>query len=123
MKPPQSSTSPSSGGTQSANDRAEKNSSFQAPQLAAEEEGDAKRATFINTLNRYSEIFSPEDLEALAQGNLRPNSSAVTTTERRRLRAQAVIAKAKRMTKSGSLASLTASNLKNPQFAKLVFES
>ena len=89
--------------------------------LASEEQGEAKRATFVDTLNRYSEIFTPEDLAALAQGNFKPDSSAVTTTERRRLRAQAVIAKAKRMTKSGSLASLTASDLKNPQFAKLVF--
>jgi hypothetical protein len=89
--------------------------------LASEEQGNAKRATFVDTLNRYSEIFTPEDLEALAQGNLRPDGSAVTNTDRRRLRALAVIAKAKRMTKSGSLASLTASDLKNPQFSKLVF--
>jgi hypothetical protein len=91
--------------------------------LASEEQGDAKRATFVDTLNRYSEIFTPEDLDALAQGNLKPASNAVTVTERRRLRAQAVIAKAKRMASSGSLASLSASNLKNPQFAKLVFGS
>ena len=91
--------------------------------LASEEQGEAKRATFIDTLNRYSEIFTPEDLDALAQGNVRPASAAATTPERRRLRALAVIAKAKRMTSSGSLASLTASNLKNPQFAKLVFGS
>ena len=65
--------------------------------LASEEQGDAKRATFIDTLNRYSEIFTPEDLDALAQGNLKSDSSAVTITERRRLRALAVIAKAKRM--------------------------
>lgn len=91
--------------------------------LASEEQGDTKRATFIDTLNRYSEIFTSEDLDALAQGNLKPASNAVTVTERRRLRAQAVIAKAKRMASSGSLASLTASNLKNPQFAKLVFGS
>jgi hypothetical protein len=91
--------------------------------LASEELGDAKRATFIDTLNRYSEIFTPEDLDALAQGNLKSDSSTVTITERRRLRALAVIAKAKRMTKSGSLTSLTASDLKNPQFAKLVFGS
>jgi hypothetical protein len=89
--------------------------------LASEEQGDAKRATFIDTLNRYSEIFTAEDLNALTQGNLKPGSSAVTTTERRRIRALAVIAKAKRMIKSGSLAGLTISNLKNPQFAKLVF--
>ena len=89
--------------------------------LASEEQGDAKRATFVDTLNRYSEIFTPEDLEALAQGNLRPGSSAVTITDRRRIRALAVIAKAKQMARSGSLTSLTASNLKNPQFAKLVF--
>ena len=89
--------------------------------LASEEQGEAKRATFIDTLNRYSEIFTSEDLDELAQGNLRPGSSAVTIAERRRLRAQAVIAKAKRMAGSGSLASLTASDLKNPQFAKLVF--
>ncbi len=89
--------------------------------LASEEQGDAKRATFVDTLNRYSEIFTPEDLDALARGNLKPASNAVTITERRRLRAQAVIAKAKRMAGSGSLASLTGSNLKNPQFAKLVF--
>ena len=89
--------------------------------LASEEQGDAKRATFVDTLNRYSEIFTPEDLEALAQGNVRPGSSAVTITDRRRIRALAVIAKAKRMTKSGSLAGLTISDLKNPQFAKLVF--
>lgn len=91
--------------------------------LASEEQGGAKRATFIDTLNRYSEIFTTEDLDALAQGNLRSDSSTVTTTERRRLRAQAVIEKAKRMSKSGSLASLTATDLKNPQFAKLVFGS
>lgn len=91
--------------------------------LASEEQGDSKRATFVDTLNRYSEIFTPEDLDALAQGNLKPASNAVTVTERRRLRAQAVIAKAKRMAGSGSLASLTASNLKNPQFAKMVFGS
>ena len=89
--------------------------------LASEEQGEAKRATFIDTLNRYSEIFTPEDLDALAQDKLRSDRSAVATTDRRRLRALALIAKAKRMTKSGSLASLTASNLKNPQFAKLVF--
>jgi hypothetical protein len=91
--------------------------------LASEEQGDTKRATFVDTLNRYSEIFTSEDLDVLAQGNLKPASNAVTVTERRRLRAQAVIAKAKRMASSGSLASLTASNLKNPQFAKLVFGS
>ena len=91
--------------------------------LASEEQGETKRATFVDTLNRYSEIFTPEDLDALAQGNLKPSSSTVTVTERRRLRAAAVIEKAKRMAGSGSLASLTASSLKNPQFAKLVFKS
>ena len=91
--------------------------------LASEEQGETKRATFVDSLNRYSEIFTPEDLDALAQGNLKPSSSAVTVTERRRLRALAVIEKAKRMAGSGSLASLTASDLKNPQFAKLVFKS
>ncbi len=91
--------------------------------LASEEQGDAKRATFIETINRYSEIFTADDIQALAQGNLRPGSNAVTVTERRRLRAVAVIAKAKKMTASGSLASLTASNFENPQFAKLVVKS
>ena len=37
--------------------------------------------------------------------------------ERRRLRALAVIAKAKQMAGSDSLASLTAADFKNPQFA------
>lgn len=70
--------------------------------LASQEQGNDKRATFIDTLNRYSEIFTAEDLKALAQGNLKPGSSAVTTTERRRIRVLAVIAKAKRMTQSAA---------------------
>ena len=89
--------------------------------LASEEQGDVKRATFVDTLNRYSEIFTPADLDALAQDNLRSDRSTAATTDRRRIRALAVIAKAKRMTQSGSLAGLTISDLKNPQFAKLVF--
>jgi len=91
--------------------------------LASEEQGETKRTTFVDTLNRYSEIFTPEDLAVLVQGNVTPSSSAVTIEERRRLRALNVIAKAKRMAGSGSLASVTASDLKNPQFAKLVFGS
>ena len=78
---------------------------------------------YFIALNPYSEIFTPEDLDALEQSNLKPNSYAVTATERRSLRALAVITKAKRMTQSGSLASLTANDLKNPQFTKLVFAS
>jgi hypothetical protein len=61
---------------------------------------------YFIALNRYSEIFTPEDLDALEQSNLKPNSYAVTPTERRCLRALAVITKAKQMARSGSLASL-----------------
>lgn len=56
---------------------------------------EGKRDVFMDTLNHYGAIFTPDDVTALRDGNLSPQSLAISVAEKRRLRALAVIETAK----------------------------
>jgi hypothetical protein len=65
--------------------------------IAALQLSQGKRDAFLDALNHYGAIFSPDDIAALASNNLNPQSPAISTAEKRRLRALAIIAKAKEL--------------------------
>ncbi len=58
-------------------------------------DGVKKKDAFVDVLNRYGATFTTDDVAAIKSGNLTPQSPAISAVERRRLRALAVIAKAK----------------------------
>lgn len=60
---------------------------------------------FAGVRGRYAEILTPSDFDALGQDNLKPQSYAITETERRRLRALGVIQDAKAMLEKAKRAS------------------
>ena len=58
-------------------------------------DGSKKKDAFVDTLNHYGAIFTTNDIAALKSGNLTPASPAISPSEKRCLRALAVIEKAK----------------------------
>jgi hypothetical protein len=58
-------------------------------------DGTKKKDAFVDVLNRYGAIFTTNDIAAIKSGNLAPRSLAISAAEKRRLRALAVIEKAK----------------------------
>jgi hypothetical protein len=65
--------------------------------VAALQLSQGKRDAFLDALNHYGIIFSPDDIAALAGGNLHSQSPAISTAEKRRLRALAVIQRAREL--------------------------
>lgn len=57
--------------------------------------GAEKKSAFVDVLNRYGATFTTNDVAAIKRGNLTPQSPAISAVEKRRLRALAVIEKAK----------------------------
>jgi hypothetical protein len=58
-------------------------------------DGTRKKDAFVDVLNHYGAIFTTNDIAALKSGSFTPLSPAISTVEKRRLRALAVIEKAK----------------------------
>lgn len=63
-------------------------------------DGTKKKEAFVDVLNQYGATFTAEDSAAIKRGNLRPQASAISPAEKRRLRALAVIEKAKPIAQS-----------------------
>lgn len=58
-------------------------------------DGTRKREALVDVINRFSTIFTAEDIEALKSGSLTAQSPSISAAQKRRLRALAVIEKAK----------------------------
>ena len=58
-------------------------------------DGTRKKDAFVDVLNHYGAIFTTNDIAVIKSGKLTPQSPAISADEKRRLRALAVIEKAK----------------------------